>query len=408
MAPRKKRPRGLRGERKKTDRSLKAERSATDRSLARRSDATGRTTDKTRRRMRKEADRGLARERKAADARARRRSSNAASPEVERERRSAATALARERRRADQVLARQRRGSDSVLAQERRQRRQIEKVLFGRERDRTDRHLGDERSQSDAHFLAAERRLGDATTAGEKSEAAVLLRDEFMAIISHDLRTPLNVITLNAARLGKMVTSGEGSDEIRKMCLQIEDAAARIGGMVEDLLEAERMALAHLRMPVRPGDLREAAREAIDFMAPVVSARGVSLSAKLPEEPVVTHFDRNRMLQVFSNLLGNAVKFTPKGGMVRVAMEGNDRLVRVSISDTGPGIPSDQHDRVFRRFTQVGGGRGGVGLGLYIARRIVEAHRGKIGVVSRPGEGSTFFFTLPRIADRTIESGGDS
>jgi signal transduction histidine kinase len=82
-------------------------------------------------------------------------------------------------------------------------------------------------------------------------------------------------------------------------------------------------------------------------------------------------------------------------------MESNDGLIRVSVSDTGTGIPAEQHERVFRRFTQVGAGRGGVGLGLYIARRIVEAHGGKIGLVSRPGEGSTFFFTLPRVEKRT-------
>jgi signal transduction histidine kinase len=218
-----------------------------------------------------------------------------------------------------------------------------------------------------------------------------------MAIISHDLRTPLNVIAINAARLEKMVPGGEGADQIRRMCVQIEDAARRVGRMVDDLLDAERMALAKLRLPSRPGDLRDLAREAIELVSPLVEAQGVSLASSLPEDPVVTNFDRDRMLKVFSNLLANAVKFTPRGGMVQLAMDANDRLIRASVSDTGPGIPPEQHERVFRRFTQVGRGQGGVGLGLYIARRIVEAHGGNIGLVSRPGEGSTFFFTLPRV-----------
>jgi signal transduction histidine kinase len=396
----------LNRERTRTDKSLTAERSATDRSLTRGSNAAQRTTDQARRRIRDDADRGLAGQRKAADAeRSRRSSSKPASRDVEIERQWAAESLRRERKQADQSVARARRRFDSSLREERSQRRETEKKLFARERGRTDRNLGDERGRTDSAFLAAERRLGHATTASEKAAAAVLLRDEFMAIISHDLRAPLNVIGINAARLEKMVPVGEGADQIRKMCLQIEDATGRIGRMVDDLLDAERIALANLRMPVRPGDLRDLAREAIDLMVPLGSVQGVSLAASLPEHPVVTRFDRERMLQVFSNLLGNAVKFTPKGGMVRIAMEVNDGLVRVSVSDTGPGIPAEQHERVFRRFTQVGRGQGGVGLGLYIARRIVEAHGGNIGVVSRPGEGSTFFFTLPRV-ERSSRSKG--
>jgi signal transduction histidine kinase len=396
MPSRKKVRKRLSRERKKTDRSLKSERSATDRSMTRRAEAGQRTTDAARRQIRNEAERGLSTQRRAADAERSRKSGKPASRELQRERRSAAASLARERRRTDEILARERRSFESVLTQERHRSREKEATIFGRERERTDRDLGDERGQTDAAFLTAERRLDRATTSSEKAAAAVLLRDEFMAIISHDLRTPLNVIAINAERLAKMVPGGEGQEQIRKMCLQIEDAAGRIGRMVDDLLDAERMALAKLRLPSRPGDLRELAREAIDLVAPLVSSQGVSLVSSIPPEPLVSTFDRDRMLQVFSNLLGNAIKYTPKGGMVQLAMEANDGLIRVSVSDTGTGIPAEQHERVFRRFTQVGGGRGGVGLGLYIARRIVEAHGGTIGLVSRAGEGSTFFFTLPR------------
>jgi signal transduction histidine kinase len=396
MATRKKVRKRLSRERKKTDRSLKSERSATDRSMTRGAEVGQRTTDAARRQIRKEAERGLSTQRRAADAERSRQSAKPGSRELQRERRSAAASLARERRRADKLLARERRLFESVLTQERHRSRETEATLFDRERRRTDRDLAGERGRTDTAFFAAERRLEHARTTGEKAAAAVLLRDEFMAIISHDLRTPLNVIAINADRLAKMVPGGEGAEQIRKMCLQIGDAAGRIGRMVEDLLDAERMALARLRLPARMGDLRELAREAIELVSPLVAAQGISLVASLPEVPLVSLFDRDRMLQVFSNLLGNAIKYTPKGGMVQLAMESNDGRIRVSVSDTGTGIPAEQHERVFRRFTQVSGGRGGVGLGLYIARRIVEAHGGTIGLVSRPGEGSTFFFTLPR------------
>lgn len=115
------------------------------------------------------------------------------------------------------------------------------------------------------------------------------------------------------------------------------------------------------------------------------------------------------------NLLGNAVKFTPRGGKIWLAAEAEDAFVRVSVSDTGPGVPPAQRRRIFRRFTQGTRGGAGVGLGLYIADRIVEAHGGKIGVQSRPGVGSTFFFTLPAAGRREestekhgMTEGGDS
>ena len=395
MAPKKKLKKRLRRERTRTDKSLTAERSATDQSMARGREGTQRTADVARRKIRDEADRTLRTDRKAADAeRARRSTRKPLSREMETERRRAAEFLRRERRRADRSLARQRRHTDSALREERRQRRETEKSLFAHERGRTDRDLGEERNRTDSAFRLAERRISQAKTAREKAAAAVLLRDEFLAIISHDLRTPLNVIEINAGRLGRLVPAGEGAEQLRRICLQIEEAVKRIGRMVEELLDAERMALAKLHLPTKPGDLRDVVREAVDMVAPLLLAQGVSLEATLPEEPVEASFDRDRILQVFSNLLGNAVKFTPKGGQVRLEIEKTDRL-RVTVSDTGPGIPADQQDRVFRRFTQVRAAPGGAGLGLYIARRIVEAHGGEIGVNSRPGGGSTFFFTLP-------------
>jgi signal transduction histidine kinase len=404
--PAKKR-KGFKRERSRTNKSLTAERSATDRSMSDRREGTQRTADVARRKIRDEADRTLRTDRRAADTeRARRSSVKPISRELETERRRAAEFLRRERQRADRSLARQRRHTDSALHEERRERRETEMSLFARERGRTDRDLGEERIRTDDVFRLAERRISQAATAGEKAAAAVVLRDEFLAIISHDLRTPLSVIAINAARLGRLVPAGQGAEQLRKMCLQIEESVKRIARMAEELLDAERMALAKLRLPTKPGDLRDVAREAVDMVAPLVSAQGVSLEATLPEEPVEASFDRDRILQVLSNLLGNAVKFTPKGGKVRLEIEKSDRL-RVTVSDTGPGIPADQHDRVFRRFTQIRAATGGVGLGLYIARRIVEAHGGEIGVNSRPGRGSTFFFTLPDAGHRGKESNND-
>lgn len=397
MAKDKKKP--LRRDRTRTDRSLKAERSATDSFATERGRATQRSADDARRLIRKEADRDLVRGRKSADvARARGSSAKRASREVETERRSASRFLDRERRLVDKTLARQRRRADSALADERQERRELERKLFQRERLRTDRYLGEERGGTDAAFQAAKRTLARTKSAREKSVAAVRLRDEFLAILSHDLRSPLNVIAINAARVGRMVPEGEGAPQIREVCTQIEDSVKRVARMVDDLLDAERMALEHVDLPKKVADLRDAARESVSLIQPLLSAQEISLQAALPEAPVAASFDRDRILQVLLNLLGNAVKFTPRGGKIWLGMETKDEVVRVTVSDTGPGVPPPERKRIFRRFAQGAGGRGGVGLGLYIAHRIVEAHGGKIGVEARSGVGSTFFFTLPTVS----------
>lgn len=385
----------LQGDRKRTDRSLKDERSATDRFATESGKARQRKADRVRRSDRDTADRDLSRGRKTADAARARASGRKPSREIDDERRRGGKALDRERRLADEALARQRRRADSALRKERKEHRDTDKRLFGRERRETDRHLGEERGHTDDAFRAAERRLGLATTAGEKSAAAVELRDEFLAILSHDLRSPLNVIAINAVRVGKMVPEGKGTSQIRELCGQIEASVKRIGHMVDDLLDAERMALGHFRLPKVVADLRDVTRESVLLVEPLLSAQELSLQVALPEFPVPAAFDRDRILQVLLNLLGNAAKFTPRGGKIWLGMETRDGFVRVTVSDTGPGVPLPQRKRIFRRFTQAARGKGGAGLGLYIAHRIVEAHGGTIGVESRSGMGSTFFFTLP-------------
>lgn len=391
---RKKKP--LHADRGRTDRSLRAERLATDRFASDSGRATQRKADSARRSEREAADRDLSRGRKSTDAARARGSRKRASREVEAERRVAARFLTRERHLADEALARQRRHADSTLARERKELRETERKLIDRERLRTDRHLGEERGHTDEAFQAAELRLALAKTGHEKAVAALELRDEFLAILSHDLRSPLNVIAINAARVGQRVPEGEGASQIRGLCSQIEASVKRVGHMVDDLLDAEHMALGNLRLPRKLGDLREVVRESVALMEPVLSAQEMSLQAALPDSPVAVAFDHDRILQVFLNLLGNAIKFTPRGGKIWLGMETDDGSVRVTVSDTGPGVPIEQRRRIFRRFTQGTRDKGGTGLGLYIAQRIIEAHAGKIGVEPRSGMGSTFFFVLPR------------
>jgi signal transduction histidine kinase len=131
-------------------------------------------------------------------------------------------------------------------------------------------------------------------------------------------------------------------------------------------------------------------------LSPLAKERGVQLSVESAGEPVNVLADKERVSQVLSNLVGNALKFTPRGGAVTVLAEGLGDLVRLSVADNGPGVPPDHLPRLFERFWQAKRvSREGTGLGLYIAKGIVEAHGGRIWAESAPGNGSTFHFTLP-------------
>jgi two-component system phosphate regulon sensor histidine kinase PhoR len=143
-------------------------------------------------------------------------------------------------------------------------------------------------------------------------------------------------------------------------------------------------------------DIRAAVHGAIDAMHGVAAGKGLSLEAELPAEPMMTKYDPHRIFQVLSNLIHNAIKFTPRGGSIRVRVARTGRFCQVSVSDTGFGIPEEDLTGIFERFRQLStSDRTGLGLGLYISKWIVEAHRGEIWAESTVGVGTTVHFTLP-------------
>ena len=388
-------PKRLGRERGRTNTSLRAERRATDRSLKERQAKVEHGGDETRLKIRKAADEAKMRSRAAADRKTSRRSpTGPRSSKLDAERRRVAKALGLERKRSDRDAARERRQSDAALAKERRRSLLTGMQLFERERDRTDRDLGQERNRTDSAIRRIEGRLSKAAEARKQAAEEVLRRDELLAIVSHDLRTPLNTIVLVAARLGQLPSS-EKVPEVREIHVRIETSVQRMKQMVEQLLDVQRISLGGLRLTTRSGDLREELRETVHALQPLFLSKGLSLEADLPNEPVVATYDRDRILQAFSNLLENAMKFTPEGGKIAVRMIAGDSRATVRVTDTGPGIPDDQQAKIFEAFSQLGPGRRGVGLGLAITKRIIDAHGGRVGVESRPGEGSTFFFSLP-------------
>jgi signal transduction histidine kinase len=224
------------------------------------------------------------------------------------------------------------------------------------------------------------------------AEAAVAARDDMLGVVAHDLRSPLAAISMKA---GLIRRSGDREVAIRQ-ARSIEDVAERMESLIQTLLEAASIEAGRLPVSPSPTSVRSLLDDVVDVFGSQAAARSVGLSVRLDDPDLQVMADPERVDQVLSNLVGNALKFTPAGGQVVIAASKQDGQVRFAVVDDGPGVPSDDAKRVFDRFWQAErrGGRGS-GLGLYIARGIVEAHQGRIWVDSEPGSGAAFCFTLP-------------
>ena len=225
------------------------------------------------------------------------------------------------------------------------------------------------------------------------------LKSNLVSAVSHELRTPLTSIVGYAEFLEDEVsgplTPGQ-ADQVH----MIQAGARTLQRLVDDLLDFARLESGHFRLLRADADLGVGLQEVVDAARPAAAAARVSLTLSLPSTPVTLSVDPQRIGQVVANLVNNALKFTPPGGRVAVSLRATRDDATVEVADTGPGISAEHLPHLFQRFYQVDTGltraRGGAGLGLAISRAIVEAHGGRIGVLSEPGQGSRFFFTLPR------------
>ena len=222
------------------------------------------------------------------------------------------------------------------------------------------------------------------------------LQAGFVSAVSHELRTPLTCIKASVELLGTMNTgqSGRGMELIHT----IEEHTGHLEALVADLLEVTRLEAGQVSLVCQPTDLRLLARHVADALQPLTSRKRQTVSLHLPEAIGMVEIDRRRIEQVITNILSNAIKFTPKQGHIDVCVEEMPYGAQVCVADSGPGIAKKDQARVFDKFYVVTDGRGlaGLGLGLYIARQNVELHGGRIWVDSREGQGSTFCFALPR------------
>jgi PAS domain S-box-containing protein len=231
-------------------------------------------------------------------------------------------------------------------------------------------------------------------------QEASRLKDEFLATLSHELRTPLNAI-LGYAR---MVKSGIVSPErMMKAVDTIERNATSLTQIVEDVLDVSRIIAGKMRLNVQPVQLPRIIQGSVEAFAPAADAKGLRIETDLDPHPPSVSGDPERLQQVIWNLISNAVKFTDRGGTIRVVLESTDRELTLTVRDTGVGIDPAFLPHIFERFRQADGGttreRGGLGLGLGIARQLVEMHGGTIQATSAGiGTGATFVIRLPSAA----------
>jgi signal transduction histidine kinase len=288
--------------------------------------------------------------------------------------------LAQERAEADEVLEDERASADEILRREREDSARVLTAFLPLARKRTDGKLLTERASSDA---------------------ALSSRDDFLGMVSHDLKNLLAGIVLSASVLERRATERAGSDttegkRIGRGTERILLYAARMGRLIGDLVDVTSLTAGKLAVAPGPTDGRGLIAEALETFRLLAAEKRISLEARAMDKPQLVLGDHGRILQVLANLLGNAIKFTPEGGRISVGAERLGDEVRFSVSDSGPGIPETLLRTVFERFRQAGeDDRRGLGLGLYIARGIVEAHAGKIWVECPVGQGSTFHFTIP-------------
>lgn len=231
------------------------------------------------------------------------------------------------------------------------------------------------------------------TEALANAESALSMRDEVLAIVAHDLRTPVDAILTSVAFLMDVEHS---EDERRRLLSVIRRSVSGMHRLIDDLLDVTRMESGVFSVELQPCDVAALARDVTEQFRRQAVNGGLTLECNVEGDAITAVADPHRIAQVLQNLVGNALKFTPAGGRVTVAVVRDECGVRCSVADTGAGIAPDDLSRLFERFWQARRSRrSGAGLGLAIARGIVEAHGARLEVQSELGAGSTFSFRVP-------------
>lgn len=228
----------------------------------------------------------------------------------------------------------------------------------------------------------------------ERLRAAIQAREEIVSIVAHDLKTPLSAADLRANLL-RLATDKGDLGEIKKQAVQVSQAIKHSIRLTENILDAERIESGHVLIEPEEQSIGGLVKEAADLIRPLALEKSIQLNVAGDDIGTV-YCDRERILQVLSNLIGNAIKFSPEKSQIVVHGENKNGNAEFSVEDKGDGIPDDQLLHVFDRYWQGKKKRGfGLGLGLAISKGIIEAHGGKLWVESKVGDGSVFRFSLP-------------
>jgi two-component system, chemotaxis family, sensor kinase Cph1 len=225
----------------------------------------------------------------------------------------------------------------------------------------------------------------------------VRARDELVAVVSHDLRSPLTAIVMQCGMMQRVIAAdvSPSSKRLNSAIDTLQRATARMTNLLEDLLDTSKIEAGRYSISPQPLDLTQFFEDAWSLLAPMALNKFIELS--FTSEPGLKIMaDTERMFQVLSNLVGNAIKFTPKEGRIGVTAAVDGDFVAISIVDSGAGIAPDQLPHVFERYWRIREGNpSGTGLGLYISQGIVKAHGGELIASSEVGVGSEFRFTVP-------------
>ncbi len=227
------------------------------------------------------------------------------------------------------------------------------------------------------------------------ARTAVAARDEMMGIVAHDLRNPLGLISLKAA----LLRSGLPEGDAHRHAESIEHVARQMGQLINSMLDATTIEAGSFAVNLSPCTVGDLVRETASMFEPLCASKGVRFEQHAGCNGQSVSVDRERVLQVLSNLIGNALKFTPSGGSIALRVQPQAGAFCFTIADTGPGVPAQSLPHIFERFWNEGGpGKRGTGLGLFIARGIIQAHGGRIWA-ENTAEGACFSFTLPAAAE---------
>lgn len=386
----------LETERQKTNESLTAERDKTNESIDSARQQTEIKTNKSVDAERLKADKIALQSRAEADAFRKDEFKTLRNDEKD-ERKKSDARLLEERFEADKAIEKERARIDAAMARERDLKDTLITTLLDQERGQTDQNLQAERSQTDSQVNKSSNLLTDEIADHTKTKVTLTSRDEFLAIVSHDLKNPMGAV-FSCSEMLLSETVANIDPEIRPWIELIKRNADTALRLINDILEIERLAEGKLNLNLQPHDIDQVLKQCIEDFTFAASAKKIVLTFELSKISENVLCDCDRIKQVISNLIANAIKFSFEGGSINLSAAAVDKEIVITVCDSGPGIPEEKKKMIFNKFAQLGTkDRTGLGLGLYIAKMFVEAHSGHLWVKSEFGKGSQFSFSLPRI-----------